>query len=90
MSTTFKDLLGIQKREIVSAMTKDLERGKRFIWSNSAANKVTLSKDSDSAISISTQFDAERGLESALTIFNRAPDGYELADFLPYEKELAA
>ena len=91
MSTTFKDLMSFQKSQIVYEMTEQVIEGKLFTWStgdNSQSVKVCLDEQSDIPVTLPSEVTS--ALNNALTTFNRAPDGYELANFLPYEKELAA
>ena len=49
---------------------------------------VCLDEQSDVPVTLPSEVGS--ALNKALETFNRAPDNYELADFLPYEKELAA
>lgn len=91
MSSTFNDLMGFQKSQIVYEMTEQVMEGKLFTWStgdNSQSVKVCLDEQSDIPVTLPSEVTS--ALNNALTTFNRAPDGYELANFLPYEKELAA
>ena len=68
--------------------------GKSFTWSASTretkAQAVTVRLDEHSDIPVTLPSEVKSVVNKALTTFNRAPDGYELADFLPYEKDLAA
>lgn len=94
MSSTFNDLMGFQKSQIVYEMTEQVMEGKSFNWSASLGEAntqaVTVCLDEQSDIPCTLPSEVKSAVNNALTIFNRAPDGCELADFLPYEKELAA
>jgi len=94
MNSTFNDLMGFQKSQIVYEMTEQVMEGKSFNWSASLGESntlaVTVCLDEQSDIPCTLPSEVKSAVNNALTIFNRAPDGYELADFLPYEKELAA
>ena len=94
MSSTFNDLMRFQKSQIVDQMTKKVMDGKLFTWSavcnDANTQSVTVCLDEHSDVPVTLPGEVRRALSSALEAFNRAPDGYELADFLPYEKELAA
>lgn len=92
MSSTFNDLMSFQKSQIVYEMTVKVMEGKLFTWSSvttpNQSVKVCLDEQSDVPVTLPSEVSS--ALNKALETFNRAPDNYELADFLPYEKELAA
>ncbi len=94
MSSTFNDLMSFQKSQIVSKIVTKVMYGKSFTWSASTGETkpqaVTVRLDEHSDIPVTLPSEVKGVVNKALTNFNRAPDGYELADFLPYEKELAA
>lgn len=94
MSSTFKDLMGFQKSQIVSKIVTKVMYGKSFTWSASLGEAntqaVTVCIDEQSDVPCTLPSEVKSAVNNALTTFNRAPDGYELLDFLPYEKELAA
>ena len=94
MSSTFNDLMDFQKSQIVYEMTEQVMEGKSFNWSASLGESntqaVTVCLDEQSDIPCTLPSEVKSAVNNALTIFNRAPDGCELADFLPYEKERAA
>jgi hypothetical protein len=92
MSSTFKDLMGFQKSQIVYEMTVKVMEGKLFTWSSVTTpnQSVTVCLDEQSDVPVTLPSEVSSALNKALETFNRAPDGYELADFLPYEKDLVA
>ena len=94
MSSTFNDLMGFQKSQIIYEMTEQVMEGKLFTWSASLGEAntqaVTVCLDEQSDIPCTLPSEVKSAVNNALTSFNRAPDGCELADFLPYEKERAA
>ena len=94
MSSTFNDLMGFQKSQIVYEMTEQVMEGKLFTWSASLGEAntqtVTVCLDEQSDIPCTLPSEVKSAVNNALTSFNRAPDGCELADFLPYEKDLVA
>ena len=92
MSTTFKDLMSFQKSQIVYEMTVKVMEGKSFTWSSVTTpnQSVTVCLDEQSDVPVTLPSEVTSALNNALTTFNRAPDNYELADFLPYEKEMVA
>jgi len=79
---TFKDLMTFQKLEIIGEMAAKIEKGKTFTWTNSPDNVVTLSKGESASVTITNGFDACHALNAALSLYNRAPDNYQLSDFL--------
>lgn len=94
MTSTFNDLMKFQKSQIVYEMTEKVMEGKLFTWSaqtgEAKPQTVTVCLDEQSDVPVTLPSEVSSALNKALETFNRAPDGYELADFLPYEKELAA
>ncbi len=94
MSSTFNDLMSFQKSQIVSKIVTKVMYGKSFTWSPSAGETkpqaVTVRLDEHSDIPVTLPSEVKSVVNKALTTFNRAPDGFELSDFLPYEKDLAA
>lgn len=93
MSSTFNDLMSFQKSQIASKIVTKVMYGKSFTWSvtgDTSEQSATVSLDEQSDIPVTLPSEVKSAVNNALTTFNRAPDGYELLDFLPYEKELAA
>lgn len=94
VSQTFNDLMRFQKSQIVSKIIAKVMYGKSFTWSTgpdvSPAQSVTICLDDNSDVAMTLPSEIKEAVNGALSTFNRAPDGYQLVDFLPYEKELAA
>ena len=94
MTSTFNDLMKFQKSQIVYEMTEKVMEGKLFTWlaqtGEAKPQTVTVCLDEQSDVPVTLPSEVGSALNKALETFNRAPDNYELADFLPYEKELAA
>ena len=94
MTSTFNDLMKFQKSQIVYEMTEKVMEGKLFTWSAQTGEvkhqTVTVCLDEQSDVPVTLPSEVSSALNKALETFNRAPDNYELAEFLPYEKELAA
>ena len=94
ISKTFNDLMGFQKSQIVSKIVSKVMYGKSFTWTanvgTASEQSVTVCLDDNSDIPMTLPSEVKDAVNGALTTFNRAPDGYQLIDFIPYEKELAA
>lgn len=94
MTSTFNDLMKFQKSQIVYEMTEKVMEGKLFTWSaqtgEAKPQTVTVCLDEQSDVPVTLPSEVTSALNNALNTFNRAPDNYELADFLPYEKDLVA
>ena len=94
MSSTFNDLMGFQKSQIVYEMTEQVMEGKLFTWSAESANHkpqaVTVSLDEQSDIPTTLLSEIKPVVSNALHTFNRAPDGYQLEHFLSLPDKAAA
>ena len=86
---TFNDLLRIQKTEIVDSMLETVKNGGNFTWS-SRLHRVSVQLHQNNLAEPVAHSLIRTEINKALRIFNRAPIGYQLSQFLTYEQENAA
>lgn len=88
VKTPFNDLMKFQKVEVANELIGLVMSGEPLVWSEGPeCHIVCMNDDGDNPTTLSCEISEH--INSALATFNRAPDGYELIDFMPSLSEAA-